>query len=123
MSVLHHVDLDACLSASTFTLLRPGGRFAFTEPNMANPQVWAERNVGFFARRRKVTPHETAFRAAELRRTFEARLRGRRLRAVRVPAPGNAGPADRRRRRVRALAERTPLRAIAGSIAVAGRRP
>ena len=70
VSVLHHVDLDATF-AHTFSLLRPGGRFAFSEPNMANPQVWAERNLDLSARLRHVTPHETAFRADELRRRFE----------------------------------------------------
>ena len=35
----------------TFSLLRPGGRFAFSEPNLANPQVWAERNVEVVRRR------------------------------------------------------------------------
>ena len=44
VSVLHHVDLDATFE-HTFPLLRSGGRFAFSEPNMANPQVWAERHV------------------------------------------------------------------------------
>lgn len=70
VSVLHHVDLDATF-AHTFSLLRPGGRFAFTEPNIANPQVWAERNLEPVRRLRHVTPHETAFRADELRRRFE----------------------------------------------------
>lgn len=71
VSVLHHVDLDATFE-HTFSLLRPGGRFAFSEPNMANPQVWAERNLEPVRRLRHVTPHETAFRADQLRRRFES---------------------------------------------------
>ena len=70
VSVLHHVDLDAAF-AHTFSLLQPGGRFAFSEPNMANPQVWAERNLEPVRRLRHVTPHETAFKAEELRSRFE----------------------------------------------------
>lgn len=123
VSVLHHVDLEACL-AHTFSHLRPGGRFAFSEPNLANPQVWAERNIELVRRRRHVTPHETAFRAGELRRRFE---RGGLEVSVCEPfeflhpaTPAALIPAVSR---VEALAERTPLRAIAGSIRIAGRRP
>jgi len=65
VSVLHHVDLDATFD-STFALLRAGGRFAFSEPNILNPQIWAERNVPWVARRRHVLPHERAFTAANL---------------------------------------------------------
>lgn len=71
VSVLHHVDLEATF-ANTFSLLRPEGRFAFSEPNMANPQVWAERRIGLVRRLRHVTPHETAFHASRLRDRFRA---------------------------------------------------
>ena len=54
VSVLHHVELDACF-AHTFPVLRPGGRFAFSEPNLANPQVWAERSFELVRRARHVT--------------------------------------------------------------------
>lgn len=58
-SVLHHLDLDAALQKS-IELLRPGGRLAFAEPNMLNPQVFAERT---FLRNALdyVSPDETAF--------------------------------------------------------------
>ena len=66
VSVLHHVNLDLTF-AKTFPLLRPGGRFAFSEPNMANPQVWGERHIALVKRVRHVTEHETAFRVKDLR--------------------------------------------------------
>ena len=122
VSVLHHVDLDACLR-NTFSHLRGGGRFAFSEPNIANPQVWAERNVAFVRRLRHVTPHETAFRADRLRAQLEAAGL-----VIEVAEPFEfLHPATPRRliRAVTALErvlEATPLRAIAGSIRVAGRR-
>lgn len=58
-SVLHHLDLDEAL-AKCFELLKPGGSMAFAEPNMLNPQVFAERT---FLRKRLsyVSPDETAF--------------------------------------------------------------
>jgi SAM-dependent methyltransferase len=122
VSVLHHVDLDATLE-HTFSLLRPGGRFAFSEPNMANPQVWAERRFGVLRRLRHVTPHETAFHAPALRQRLE-----RAGLEVDVCEPFEfLHPATPRQligtvlRAERAL-ERTPLRVLAGSIRVSGAR-
>jgi SAM-dependent methyltransferase len=123
VSVLHHVNTELCLR-NTFPHLREGGRFAFSEPNMLNPQVWAMKNVDWVARRLHETPHETAFRVAELRAVFEE---GGLAVDVCEPfdflhpkTPAALVPAVRR---VERLVERTPLRAIAGSIRVAGHRP
>src|SRR6266446_6378629 len=44
VSVLHHMNLPLVFK-NTLSTLRPGGRYAFSEPNMANPQVWAERTL------------------------------------------------------------------------------
>lgn len=123
VSVLHHVDLDACLR-NVFPLLRPGGRFAFAEPNILNPQVWAERRFALLRRIRHVLPHETAFRAGALRRAFE-----RAGLVVELAEPFEFLHAATPRRligaveRVERVLEATPARAIAGSIEVAGRRP
>lgn len=58
-SVLHHLEVERAL-AKCYELLRPGGRLAFAEPNMLNPQVFAERT--FMRKRLKyVSPDETAF--------------------------------------------------------------
>ena len=123
VSVLHHIDLDACLK-SVFPLLRRGGRFAFSEPNILNPQVWAERRFGWLRRVRNVLPHEVAFRAADLRRAFEdAGL------VVELAEPFEFLHASTPRRligaveRVERALESTPVRAIAGSIRLAGRKP
>jgi 2-polyprenyl-3-methyl-5-hydroxy-6-metoxy-1,4-benzoquinol methylase len=58
-SVLHHLDMKAALQ-NIFNLLKPGGRMAFAEPNMLNPQVWAERNIPAVRLRNGVSPDETA---------------------------------------------------------------
>src|SRR5438477_5754400 len=63
--------MDLCLRHTVLPLLGEGGRFAFTEPNMGNPQVWAERHIGVVGRLRHTTPHETAFRRRQLRALFE----------------------------------------------------
>lgn len=57
-SVLHHLELKIALP-KILKLLKPGGFISFAEPNMLNPQVFAERKL-----RRlfpKISPDETAF--------------------------------------------------------------
>jgi SAM-dependent methyltransferase len=122
VSVLHHLNMELCLQ-NTFTKLRSGGRFAFSEPNMANPQVWAMKNVDWVARRLHETQHETAFRTHELRRLFEDA--GFQVDVcepfdfLHPKTPARLVPSVRRLER---MLERTPVRAIAGSIRIAGRR-
>lgn len=123
VSVLHHVDLAACLR-SVFPRLRPGGRFAFSEPNILNPQVWAERRFATLRRQRHVLAHETAFRAGSLRRSFEeAGL------VVEVAEPFEfLHPATPARlvgsiERLERALEATPLRGVAGSVRISGWKP
>lgn len=123
VSVLHHVNL-ARTFAATFKLLRPGGRFAFSEPNMANPQVWAERHIGAVKRIRHVTEHETAFRADELRSAFErAGLIVEVCEPFEFLHPSTPSALIASIERLERVLERTPLRRIAGSVRIAGFRP
>ena len=123
VSVLHHVDVDACLTAIA-PLLRAEGRLAFSEPNRANPQIWAERRFEPLRRARHVLPHETAFRAGELRGIFE-----RAGFAVEVAEPFEFLHAVTPRGLIKPvlalerLLEATPARAIAGSVRVVARKP
>jgi SAM-dependent methyltransferase len=123
VSVLHHLNLEMAL-ATMASVLRSHGRFAFSEPNMANPQIWAERHIAAVKRARHVTEHETAFRASEL---AEALSRHGLTVDVAEPfeflhpatPPRLIGPLTRFERRL----ERTPLRSFAGSVRIAGSRP
>jgi SAM-dependent methyltransferase len=123
VSVLHHVDLHATL-ANTFPHLRQSGRFAFSEPNLANPQVWAIMNVPAVRRRAHALEHEHAFLPRTLRRDFEAAAL-----VVEVCEPFDfLHPSTPERlipavRRVERALEATPLRGVAGSIRLAGFRP
>lgn len=123
VSVLHHLDLELCLR-NTFSLLRAGGRFAFSEPNMRNPQVWAERHVHFVKRLRHVTPHETAFTASSLRRSLETAGflvdLAEPFEFLHPATPRALVPALLLAERV---LERTPFREIAGSVRISGSRP
>lgn len=120
VSVLHHVNMPLALR-NTFSLLRPGGTFAFSEPNMANPLVWAMKNVDFIGRRVHETEHETAFRVKELRALFEDAgfdvTMCEPFEFLHSRTPKRLIPAVQG---VERLLERTPARAIAGSIRVAG---
>lgn len=123
VSVLHHLNMDLCFRAA-FSLLRPGGRFAFVEPNMANPQIWAERHIGLVKRLRHVTAHETAFRVGPLRRDFErAGLVLEICQPFEFLHPSTPRPLIGVVTAVERWLSRTPLLAIAGSIQIAGHKP
>jgi 2-polyprenyl-3-methyl-5-hydroxy-6-metoxy-1,4-benzoquinol methylase len=57
-SILHHLELEEALS-KIYNLLKPGGVISFAEPNMLNPQVFAERKFRRFFP--YVSPDEEAF--------------------------------------------------------------
>ena len=123
VSVLHHVDLEATF-AHTFSRLQSGGRFAFSEPNMTNPQVWAERHLEPIRRLRHVTPHETAFTADELRGRFEdAGFVVDVCEPFEFLHPSTPSWLVPTALSLERRLEATPLRSIAGSLRIAGGRP
>ncbi len=67
-SVLHHLDLEAAL-LKIHSLLKPGGIMSFAEPNMLNPQIFAERKFRRFFPR--ISEDETAFVRTSLKRALE----------------------------------------------------
>lgn len=64
-SMLHHVEAAKALK-EIYRVLKPGGWCSFSEPNMLNPQIAIQKNVGFVKRRVGDTPDETAFFRWEL---------------------------------------------------------
>ena len=67
-SVLHHLDIPRAIETCK-GLLTAGGRMAFAEPNLLNPQVWMERNFrSWFP---YVSPDETAIVRWPLQRQLE----------------------------------------------------
>ena len=69
ISVLHHLNLKAALKEIS-RILKPRGRFIFSEPNMLNPQIFVQKNVGFVKRLMGDSPGETAFYPGRLKRLF-----------------------------------------------------
>lgn len=59
-SVLHHLNVELALK-EIYRVLKPGGYIAFTEPNMMNPQIAAERSVPALRKALGNSPDETAF--------------------------------------------------------------
>jgi len=122
VSVLHHVNMELCLQ-NTFSTLVSGGRFAFSEPNMANPQVWAVKNIDAIGRLLNETPHETAFHPDELRELFEdAGFEVDVCEPFEFLHPATPSAVIPFVRRLERFLERTPARTIAGSIRISGRK-
>jgi SAM-dependent methyltransferase len=66
-SILHHVDARLAL-AEVHRVLKPSGWCVFSEPNMLNPQIALQKNIGFIKQRMGDSPDETAFFSWQLRR-------------------------------------------------------
>ncbi len=69
-SVLHHLDLKQAL-AKIHKLIKPGGVMCFTEPNMLNPQIMAQKNIPWLKERVGDSPDETAFFRWSIHRHLE----------------------------------------------------
>jgi SAM-dependent methyltransferase len=59
-SVLHHLEIEKAVS-EMYRVLKPGGSFYFTEPNMMNPQIALQKNIPTLKRKLGDSPDETAF--------------------------------------------------------------
>jgi 2-polyprenyl-3-methyl-5-hydroxy-6-metoxy-1,4-benzoquinol methylase len=123
-SVLHHLDVERAL-AETFRVLKPGGRVAFSEPNMLNPHIALLKNIPWLKAKLGDSPDETAFFKWSLRRA----LRRHGFVDVEVEPydflhPALPGAVAARAAGFCAALERVPLvREIAGSLWIRARRP
>jgi ubiquinone/menaquinone biosynthesis C-methylase UbiE len=68
-SILHHLPLVEC-AAEAYRVLKHGGLFWFSEPNMMNPLVALEKNIHWLGRWLQNSPDETAFFRWRLRKVF-----------------------------------------------------
>ena len=122
-SVLHHLEIQPAL-ATIQRLLKPGGIMAFAEPNMLNPQVFAERTIlrRYLA---YVSPDETAF----VRWSLRGLLRQMGFDDINVSPfdwlhPSTPESIVGLASSVGRLLERTPcVKEFAGSLIIRGRHP
>lgn len=123
-AVLHHLRLDPALR-ELYRVLKPGGRCAFTEPNMLNPQVAVQKNVPPIKRWLGDTPHETAFFAPQARSLLgRAGLTVDEITPFDFLHPVIPAAAVPAAQRLEARLERLPLVSqMAGSLLIAGHRP
>lgn len=66
-SVLHHLPADTVLK-DCYRILKSGGDIIFFEPNMMNPQIMIEKNIGFIGKILEDSEDETAFFRWSLKR-------------------------------------------------------
>lgn len=59
-AVLHHFHLEKAMPEIK-RVLKPGGMLLFFEPNMLNPQIYAEKNIRFIGKPLQNSEDETAF--------------------------------------------------------------
>lgn len=121
-SILHHLDTNSSF-AKIFELLKPGGVMSFAEPNMLNPQVFAERTFRQWFP--YTSPDETAFVRWRLKETL-SRVG---FEKIKVTPFDWLHPSTPERmiglvKHIGRLLERTPiLREFAGSLWISAYRP
>lgn len=123
-SVLHHLDVKAAL-VKIYSLLKPGGVMSFAEPNMLNPQIVVQKNVGWIKERMGDSPDETAFVRWQLRaRLLEVGFEGVRIIPFDWLHPATPAPFISLVRDIGHWLERIPLvREFAGSVYIKCHRP
>jgi 2-polyprenyl-3-methyl-5-hydroxy-6-metoxy-1,4-benzoquinol methylase len=123
-SVLHHLDMIPALRRM-YELLKPGGVIAFAEPNMLNPQIWAERHIPAIRDRHHVSPDETAIVRWKLARDLaQIGYTAIQIRNVDWLHPATPEPLIGAVYRLGLLLERIPLiREFSGSVLIRAKRP
>lgn len=59
-AILHHLDPVVALKEMC-RVIKPGKSIIFSEPHMANPMVWAVKNIDWLGKKFEETPGETAY--------------------------------------------------------------
>lgn len=68
-SILHHLNLDLVLPELK-RAVKPRGKLVFVEPNLLNPQIFAQKKIWFLKRWMGESPNETAFMRWSMAKTL-----------------------------------------------------
>jgi len=68
-AVLHHLDIKQAVG-QIWRVLKPGGSFVFSEPNMLNPQIFLQKNIRTLKRLFGDSPEEGAFFRWQVKELF-----------------------------------------------------
>lgn len=69
ISVLHHLSLDiACKEMNV--ILKSGGKIAFSEPNIMNPQIFLQKNIPYLKQKLGDSPDETAYNRWQIKKVL-----------------------------------------------------
>ncbi len=123
-SILHHLDVPTAL-AQMYRVLKPGGRMAFAEPNMMNPQIAMQRKIPILRRLAGESPEETAFvRWKLMEKIVDTSFDSVSIEPFDFLHPFTPRPLIGLVKIFGATAERLPLmREIAGSLLICARKP
>lgn len=119
ISILHHLDIDRALEEIK-RVLKKGGKIILSEPNMANPQIFLQKNIRWLKEFVGDTPTETAF----FRHKLGAILRKNGFRQIQICPfefihPSIPNFLINFIRKLEFVLERTPfIREIAGSLLI-----
>ena len=121
-SILHHVKIEVALR-EIFRALKRGGRFAFSEPNMLNPQIFLHKRIRFIKELVGDSPDETALSRWNLKKTLErAGFRNIIIKPFDFLHPCTPEPFIKIIKLLGLFLEKTPVKEIGGSLLITGEK-
>lgn len=121
-SVLHHLDWARALEGFQ-RKLRNGGVIRFSEPNLANPQIFIQKNVPMLKKMAGDSPDEYAFTKSQIETVLgKAGFKQIEVRPYEFLHPAVPASLIPLVQVLEALLERTALRAIGGSLLISAHK-
>ncbi|MDD5129853.1 MAG: methyltransferase domain-containing protein [Candidatus Omnitrophica bacterium] len=121
-SVLHHLETESALK-EIYRVMKKGGRFAFSEPNILNPYIFLQKNIKFIKKLTGDSPDERAFSRRNLKKMFEgAGFKSVFIKPFDFLFPHTPSSFVNLVNKLGLLLEKTLLKEIAGSLFVTGEK-